>query len=60
MGMTVIVVPGLFVLVPGVLRGNLLECRLQIVIGQARLIFGSCDPRRRAYVEDRDSPGGKP
>ena len=52
--MAIIVVPGLFMLVVAVFRGDSLKSRLYIVVCQARLVFGGRDSGGRADVEKRN------
>ena len=55
MRVTVVVMPGLFVLVASRLGGKAFESRLEIVIDETGLEFRRGNPRRRAHVEDRDN-----
>ncbi len=55
MRVTVIVMPGLFVLIAGRLGGKPLEPRLEVVIDETGLEFRRGNPRRGAHVEERDS-----
>jgi hypothetical protein len=54
MGVAVVVVPGFFVFVASMLRGDLFKCGVDVVIDKTRFIFDRCDPGGGADIEDRD------